>query len=69
MIQVANTGVTVWSSRQISRHSTENRRKALQEAIRAAQAVLLIVSPEARSLATRQAKEVVGSLFSADKLT
>jgi hypothetical protein len=42
-------GVTVWSSRQISRHSMENRRKALQEAIRAAQAVLLIVSPEARS--------------------
>ena len=42
-------GVTVWSSRQINRHSTENRRKALQEAIRATQAVLLIVSPEARS--------------------
>jgi len=38
-------GVTVWSSRTIRRQETRNKRNVLQEAIRAAQVVLLIVSP------------------------
>jgi hypothetical protein len=42
-------GVTVLSSRTLRRQGGENQRKALQEAIRTAQAVLLIASPEARS--------------------
>ena len=42
-------GVTVLSIRTLRRHGAENQRKALQEAIRTAQAVLLIASPEARS--------------------
>src|SRR6266566_2209558 len=42
-------GVTVLSSRTLRRQGVENQRKALQEAIRSTQAVLLIASPEARS--------------------
>src|SRR5436309_3226889 len=42
-------GATVLSSRTLRRQGVENQRKALQEAIRTAQAVLLIASPEARS--------------------
>jgi transcriptional regulator with XRE-family HTH domain len=42
-------GVTVLSSRTLRRQGVENQRKALQAAIRATQAVLLIASPEARS--------------------
>jgi predicted ATPase/DNA-binding CsgD family transcriptional regulator/transcriptional regulator with XRE-family HTH domain len=38
-------GITVWSSRTIRRQETRNKRNVLQEAIRAAQVVLLIVSP------------------------
>src|SRR5947199_7430470 len=41
-------GITIWSSRTVRRHGAENKRKALQEAIRAAQVILLIISPEAR---------------------
>src|SRR2546423_7194248 len=42
-------GITIWSSRTVRRHGAENKKKALQEAIRAAQVILLIISPEARS--------------------
>src|SRR5215469_2509660 len=42
-------GVTVLSSRTLRRQGVEHQRRALQEAIRTAQAVLLIASPEARS--------------------
>ncbi len=41
--------MTVFSSRTLRRRGAENQSKAWQEAIRTAQAVLLIVSPEARS--------------------
>ena len=42
-------GITLWSGRHIGRQGLEQPRKALGEAIRAAQMLLLIVSPEARS--------------------
>ena len=42
-------GVTVLSSRTLRRQGAHNQRKVLQEAIRAAQVVLLIASPQARS--------------------
>ncbi len=42
-------GFDVVSSHTMRRHGTENRRKVLQEVIRIARVVLLIVSPEARS--------------------
>ena len=42
-------GITLWSSRQVQRQGTENPRKVLQETIRAAQVLLLMVSPQARS--------------------
>src|SRR3989440_4742874 len=42
-------GITIWSSRMVRRHGAENKRKALQEAVRAAQVILLIVTPETRS--------------------
>lgn len=41
-------GITVLSNRTLRRQGAENKRKALQETIRAAQAVLLIGSPQAR---------------------
>ena len=40
-------GITLWGSRHIGRQGLEQPRKALGEAIRAAQMILLIVSPEA----------------------
>jgi transcriptional regulator with XRE-family HTH domain len=42
-------GITLWGSRHIGRQGLEQPRKALGEAIRSAQMILLIVSPEARS--------------------
>jgi transcriptional regulator with XRE-family HTH domain len=42
-------GITLFGSRQVRKQGAENPRKALQEAIRAAQVVLLIISPQARS--------------------
>jgi transcriptional regulator with XRE-family HTH domain len=42
-------GITLLGSRHIGRQGLEQPRKALGEAIRAAQMILLIVSPEARS--------------------
>ena len=42
-------GVTLLESRHIVRQGVEQPRKALGEAIRAAQMILLMVSPEARS--------------------
>jgi len=42
-------GITLLGSRHIGRHGLEQPRKALGEAIRAAQVILLIISPEARS--------------------
>src|SRR5437764_2452818 len=47
--QLQARGVTVLSSRTLRRQGAQNQRKALQEALRAAQVVLLIASPEARS--------------------
>src|SRR5438132_476511 len=52
-------GITLWSSRHISRQGMEQPRKALREVVRAAQVILLIVSPEARSSRhVREALEV-----------
>jgi len=52
-------GLTLRSSRQIRRAGVEHPRKTLREAIRAAQMILLIVSPEARSSRhVREALEV-----------
>ena len=54
-----NRGITLWSSRHISRQGMEQPRKALREVVRAAQVILLIVSPEARSSRhVREALEV-----------
>ncbi len=41
--------MALYSSRQISRPAVEQPRKALREAMRAAQMILLMVSPQARS--------------------
>jgi conflict system STAND superfamily ATPase/helix-turn-helix protein/TIR domain-containing protein len=52
-------GITLWGSRQIGRRGLEQSRKAIREATRAAQMILLIVSPEARtSRHVREALEV-----------
>ena len=52
-------GIPHWGSRHIGRQGLEQPRKALAEAIRAAQMILLIVSPEARSSRhVREALEV-----------
>jgi len=52
-------GITLWSSRHIGRQGLEQPRKALREVVRAAQVILLIVSPEARaSRHVREALEV-----------
>jgi len=48
-IALQERGFTLWSSRQLGRQGTENARKALREVVRTAQAILLILSPEARS--------------------
>jgi transcriptional regulator with XRE-family HTH domain len=50
-------GITVLSNRALRRQGAENKTKALQEAIRVAQAVLLIASPQARS--SRSVQEVL----------
>ncbi len=42
-------GITLWSSRQFSRQGTGNARPSLHEAARAAQVILVIISPEASS--------------------
>jgi transcriptional regulator with XRE-family HTH domain len=42
-------GITTWSSRAIRRQGNGNTRKVLQEAIRASQGILVIVSPDART--------------------
>ena len=47
--ELQTRGVTVWSSRTIRRQETRNKRNVLQEAIRAAHVVLLIVSPRTLS--------------------
>jgi len=52
-------GIVLWSSRHIGRQGLEQPRKALREVVRAAQVILLIVSPEARSSRhVREALEV-----------
>ncbi len=43
--ELQTRGVTLWSSRTIRRQETRSKRNVLQEAIRAAHVVLLIVSP------------------------
>ena len=47
--ELQTQGVTIWSSRTIRRQETRNKRNVLQEAIRAAQVVLLIVSPSTQA--------------------
>jgi predicted ATPase/transcriptional regulator with XRE-family HTH domain len=47
--EIQNHGITIWSSRTIRRQETRNKRNVLQEAIRAVQVVLLIVSPNTRA--------------------
>ena len=42
-------GITLWSSRQFGRQETNIARPALREAIRNAQVILVIISPETRS--------------------
>ena len=42
-------GITLWSSHQLGRQGNGNARTALEEVVQAAQAILVIVSPEARS--------------------
>src|SRR5256886_16285539 len=56
-------GITLWSSRHIGMQGLEQPRKALREVVRAAQVILLIVSPEAR--ASRHVREAleVGRLY------
>ena len=56
-------GITLWSSRHIGRRGLEQPRKALREVVRAAQVILLVVSPEARS--SRHVREAleVGRLY------
>src|SRR5437667_1996162 len=44
-VELQTRGVTVWSSRIIRRQESNKKRNVLQEAVRAAQVVLLIVSP------------------------
>lgn len=44
-MELQNRGITIWSSRTVRRQETRNKRNVLQEAIRAVQVVLLIVSP------------------------
>jgi peptide/nickel transport system substrate-binding protein len=42
-------GIALWSIRQFGRQGTESSRAVLHEVVRAAQVILVIVSPEARS--------------------
>jgi peptide/nickel transport system substrate-binding protein len=42
-------GIALWNSRQFGRQGTEQSRAVLHEVVRDAQAILVIVSPEARS--------------------
>jgi transcriptional regulator with XRE-family HTH domain len=42
-------GLSMWSSRTVKKHGGENKKRVLQEAIRAANLLLLIVSPQAPS--------------------
>src|SRR5207249_388026 len=52
-------GIPLWGSRHIGRQGLEQPRKALREVVRAAQVILLIVSPETRSSRhVREALEV-----------
>lgn len=44
-VELQTRGVTVWSSRIIRRQESNKKRYVLQEAVRAAQVILLIVSP------------------------
>jgi transcriptional regulator with XRE-family HTH domain len=56
-------GITLWSSRHIGRQGLEQPYKALREVVRAAQMILLIVSPEARS--SRHVREAleIGKMY------
>src|SRR6266700_1219983 len=47
--ELQKRGIPLWSSRHIGRQGLEQPRKSLGKAIRAAQMILVIVSPEARS--------------------
>jgi len=47
--EIQTRGITIWSSRTIRRQETRNKRNVLQEAIRASQVVLLIVSPRTQT--------------------
>lgn len=47
--ELQTRGITLWSSRAIRRQELRNKRNVLQEAIRASQVVLLIVSPRTQT--------------------
>jgi peptide/nickel transport system substrate-binding protein len=54
-------GITLWSSRQMSRQGNGNRRTSLREFVQAAQVILVIISPAARSSRhVREAMELAG---------
>src|ERR1700686_4814273 len=46
---IQDRGFTLWNIRQIGRQAGVNSKTALREAIRAAQVILVIISPEAHS--------------------
>jgi len=55
-------GITLWSSRQLGRQGNGNARNALGEVVQAAQAILVIISPEASSSRhVREALEMASS--------
>ncbi len=49
MIALRERGISLWSSRQSSKQITESSRTALKKTVQGAQAILIIVSPEAHS--------------------
>ncbi len=54
-------GIALWNSRQFGRQGTEQSRAILYEVVRDAQAILVVVSPEARtSRHVREALEMAG---------
>ncbi len=60
-------GIALWSSRQLGRQGTENSRAVLHEVVQAAQVILVIVSPEARSSRhVRDAFEMARHLSASD---
>src|ERR1051326_5614832 len=50
-------GISLWSSRQLSRQGTGNGRATLHEVVQTAEAILVIISP--KSLASRHVQEAL----------